>query len=290
MAATLLEAPTVWELVRRRADATPDQPMLIDGSDRTMTFGEFAARAERVAAGLHELGVGAGTRVTWQLPTRIESVLVAMALARLGATQNPIIHLYREREVGAVLRQSRPEFFVVPGMWRDRDFGAMAKGLAAEQETPPEIVVVQDEQVPDADPGAVPPPPTDGDEVRWIYYTSGTTSEPKGVRHTDKTLMAGGLGLAVALDMQPGDVGSMAFPFSHIAGPDYLFMMFAAGFPAVLVEAFVPADAIEVFRRHGVTMVGGGTAFYSMFLTEQRKTPDQRFIPTLRQISGGGAP
>src|SRR5438270_12755760 len=117
MVAALLEAPTVWELVRRRAAATPDQPMLIDAADRRVTFGEFADRTERVAAGLHALGIGAGTRVTWQLPTRIESVLVAMALARLGATQNPIIHLYREREVGAVLRQSRPEFLVVPGIW-----------------------------------------------------------------------------------------------------------------------------------------------------------------------------
>src|SRR4051812_24565719 len=85
--ADLLEAPTVWELVRRRAELTPDQPMLIDATDRTLTFGEFAARAERVAAGLQALGVKPGTRVTWQLPTRIESVLVAMALARLGAVQ-----------------------------------------------------------------------------------------------------------------------------------------------------------------------------------------------------------
>src|SRR4051812_6126590 len=289
--AELLEAPSVWELVRRRAELTPDQPMLIDVADRRLSFGEFAARAERVAAGLQQRGIGPGTRVTWQLPTRIESVLVAMALARLGAVQNPIIHLYREREVGAVLRQSTPEFYVVPGVWRDRDFGAMAKALAAELPTPPEIVVVQDEDLPDGDPASLSAPPTDGDAVRWIYYTSGTTSEPKGVQHTDKTLMAGGLGLAVALDMQPDDVGSMAFPFSHIAGPDYLFMMFAAGFPAVLIEAFVPAEAMEVFRRHSVTMIGGGTAFYSMFLAEQRKAPDDKpFIPTLRQISGGGAP
>jgi cyclohexanecarboxylate-CoA ligase len=289
--ADLLEAPTVWELVRRRADRSPDQPMLIDGADRRLSFGEFAGRAERVAAGLRALGIGPGSRVTWQLPTRIESVLIAIALARLGAVQNPIIHLYREREVGAVLRQSKPEFFVVPGQWKDRDFGAMARTLGAELDSGPEVVVVQDEDAPDGDPATLPPAPTDGDEVRWIYYTSGTTSEPKGVRHTDKTLMAGGLGLAVALDMQPDDVGSMAFPFSHIAGPDYLFMMIAAGHPAVLIESFVPAEAMEVFRRHNVTMIGGGTAFYSMFLTEQRKTPEQKpFIPTLRKISGGGAP
>ena len=289
MSAPLLEAPTVWELVRRRAEASPDVPMLIDEADRVVTFAEFARRAEHVAAGLQAIGVGQGTTVAWQLPTRIESVLIAIALARLGARQNPILHLYQEREVGAVLRSSRPSHFIVPGMFRDRDFTSMAKSLLRAVDGC-ELIVVQDGDVPDGDPSALPPPPESGDEVRWVYYTSGTTSEPKGVQHTDQTLMAGGRGLAAAADMSPDDVGSMAFPFAHIAGPDYLFMMLAAGFGAVLIEAFVPASAIETFKRHGVTMVGGGTAFYSMFLAEQRKTPGSRFIPTLRKISGGGAP
>jgi acyl-CoA synthetase (AMP-forming)/AMP-acid ligase II len=288
---TLIEAPTVWELVRRRAEATPDVRMLIDAADRTVTFGEFATKVERVAAGLLARGVEPGTPVTWQLPTRIESILIAIALARLGALQNPIIHLYREREVGAVLRASKPKFFVIPGQWRDRDYTAMAATIASDLATSPELIVVQDDGLPDGDPSTLPAPPDNGDDVRWIYYTSGTTSEPKGVRHTDQTLMAGGRGLALALDMSPDDIGSMAFPFSHIAGPDYLFMMIAAGFPAVLVEAFVPSDAVELFIKNGVTMIGGGTAFYSMFLAEQRKAPESKpFIPTLRKIAGGGAP
>src|SRR4051812_18296653 len=179
MTAALLEAPTVWELIRRRGEASPDHPMLIDAADRWVTFGEFAARTERVAAGLHARGIGPGTTVTWQLPTRIESVLVAMALARLGTVQNPIIHLYREREVGAVLRQSRPQFFLVPGTWKDRDFEAMAKSLVAELPDQCEVITLQDDDVPEGDPSTLPPPPADGDDVRWVYYTSGTTSDPK---------------------------------------------------------------------------------------------------------------
>jgi acyl-CoA synthetase (AMP-forming)/AMP-acid ligase II len=81
----------------------------------------------------------------------------------------------------------------------------------------------------------------------------------------------------------------MAFPFSHIAGPDYLLMMLSAGFAAVLVESFVPAEAVAAYRELGVTMCGGSTAFYQMFLAEQRKTPDTPIIPTLRIMSGGGA-
>ena len=85
-------------------------------------------------------------------------------------------------------------------------------------------------------------------------------------------------------------MGSIAFPFAHIAGPDYLVMVLAIGFPAVLLESFVPDVAVEVFSRHGVTMAGGSTAFYMAYLNEQRKQPGEKIIPTLRLLSGGGAP
>jgi cyclohexanecarboxylate-CoA ligase len=284
----LLEAATIWDLVRRRAEVSGERVMLLDTEGRTVTFAEFAVRAEQVAAGLQSLGVGAGTRVSWQLPTRIDTVLVSMALARLAAVQNPVLHLYREREVAAVLRQSRPELVLVPGVWREHDFVAMAQTVTAGIDPAP-IVVDLGNGLPVGDPATLLAPPASGDEVRWVYYTSGTTSEPKGVQHTDLTLMAGGRGLAHALDMSTDDLGSIAFPYSHIAGPDYLLMMLAAGFGAVLLEVFAPGDAVRTFRELGVTMCGGSTAFYQMYLAEQRRSPGVPIIPSLRLMSGGGA-
>jgi acyl-CoA synthetase (AMP-forming)/AMP-acid ligase II len=289
MTEKLLEAPTMWSLVEARAKASGDRTMLLDLAGGRLTFAQFADRCERVAAGLLAHGIGPGTTVTWQLPTRIDSVVVSFALARLGAVQNPVLHLYRDREVGAVLRAGRPEFVLVPGAWRDFDYAAMARRLGAELPTPPEVMDVG-AGLPEGEPATLPAPPDDGAAVRWVYYTSGTTSEPKGVQHTDQTLMAGGRGLAAALDMSADDIGSIAFPYSHIGGPDYLLMMLSAGFGAVLVEAFAPADAVAAYRDLGVTMCGGSTAFYQMFLAEQRKSPQDKAIPSLRLMSGGGAP
>ncbi|MFE5613791.1 class I adenylate-forming enzyme family protein [Streptomyces sp. NPDC056524] len=280
---TLGTSRTLWELVERRAALTPDRPVLLQ-EDRVLTFGELRERAERCAAGLYGRGVRPGTVVAWQLPTRIETAVLSFALARIGAVQSPVIPFYRDREVGFALRESKAEFFAIPGVWRGFDHTEMARRLGARG------VFEAYGSLPDGDPAVLPPPPADGTGVRWIYWTSGTTSDPKGVLHTDRSLIAGGSCLAHALHLTADDVGSMAFPYAHIAGPDYTVMLLLYGFPAVMFEHFALPGALAEYRRHGVTVAGGSTAFYSMFLAEQRKQPGRKLIPSLRLLAGGGAP
>lgn len=279
------DSRTLWELVERRAALTPDRPVLLQG-DRVLTFGGLRDRAERCAAGLYGMGVRPGTVVAWQLPTRIETAVLSFALARIGAVQTPVIPFYRDKEVGFALRESKAEYFAVPGVWRGFDHTEMARRLGARGI----FEAYGPESLPDGDPGILPPPPSSGTDVRWIYWTSGTTSDPKGVLHTDRSLLAGGSCLAHALRLTAEDVGSMAFPYAHIAGPDYTVMLLLYGFPAVMFEQFALPEALDEYRAHGVTVAGGSTAFYAMFLAEQRKQPGESIIPTLRLLAGGGAP
>ena len=237
----------MWELVDRRAAATPRRA---DADRRRRPARSRSASSGSGPSGsppaCTRLGVGDGHHGdagSCRRGSRPSSL--SMALARLGAVQNPIIHLYREREVGFALRQTGAALFLVPGEWRGFDYAAMARcrrRTGRSRRTSWSTV----RPAARGRPATLPPPPAGPatTPVRWIYYTSGTTSDPKGVQHTDQTLIAGGRGLAVALDMSPDDVGSIAFPFAHIAGPDYLVTMLASGFPAVLLEAFVPAEAV----------------------------------------------
>ena len=139
-AEAMLGAATLWELVVRRAEATPDARVLFDESDHALTFTGLRAAAERRAAALRAIGVDRGVVVSWQLPTRIDTIVTLLALSRLGAVQNPILHLYREREVRFAMAQLRPAIVLTPESWGGFEYGAMARALADELSLSPQIV------------------------------------------------------------------------------------------------------------------------------------------------------
>ena len=126
----LTGARTMWELVDRRAQVSPDHPLLIAADGETVTFGQFRDRVERVAAGLHDMGVTTGSVVSWQLPTRSTrwsspSHWPASAPSRTRSSTSTA-----SAEVGFALRQTGAELFVIPATWRGTDFAAIAERCA----------------------------------------------------------------------------------------------------------------------------------------------------------------
>lgn len=284
---------TLWELIEQRAAATPDRLMAQDEHGRTLTFGEYRGRCERVAAGLLELGAGPGVKVSWQLPTWLESLVLVGALGRLDAVQNPIIPILRYREVSFIARQTQARLLIVPSVWRGFDYRAMAEEIAAEN--PGSKVLVCDRDLPEADVGSLPPPPATPDDpaelpVRWLFYTSGTTADPKGAQHTDKTVMAAAVGMIRALELSPDDRGAIVFPFTHIGGITWLMAGLMVGCAQLVVEAFDPVSTISLMRQFDVTLAGAGTAFHQAYLAAQRSNPSEPLFPHVRAFPGGAAP
>ena len=290
----MLEARNIWDLVVRRAEETPDREMAVDERGRRLTFGEYRERAERAAAGLAGHGVADGSVVSWVQPTTLEAMVLFGALRRLGAVQNPILPIYREREVGFIVRQAGSRLLVVPSAWRGFDYEAMARGVT--DGTGTEVVVV-DDALPEGDPATLPPAPdddaaADGDvPVRFIYYTSGTTAEPKGARHGDRTLRTASIGMSERLGLAEDDRFAFVFPITHVAGGVYTYAALAYGLTFVLDQAFDPATTIDLLRREDVTQAGAGTFFHQTYLAAQRALPEgERLFPHVRTFPGGGAP
>jgi acyl-CoA synthetase (AMP-forming)/AMP-acid ligase II len=261
--------------------------MAVDESGREMTFGEYRTRVLRAAAGLAELGVRPGDVVTWQLPTWLESMVLVGAISRLGATQNPILHIFREREVGFCVKEGGAKLLVAPSEFGGFDFEGMARGIAGGLDGVE--VLVCDRSLPEADPSNLPPAPTDGDEVRWLFYTSGTTADPKGARHTDLTIRAEAAGMVERLEITDADRNALAFPFPHIGGIAWLYASLMTGCQNILFQAFVPDLVVKVLGEQGVTLAGSGTVFHQVYLNAQRQS-DTPIFPNVRAFPGGGAP
>jgi acyl-CoA synthetase (AMP-forming)/AMP-acid ligase II len=286
----MLEARTLWELIEKRAEVTPDARMVVDERGESLTFGGFREQAERAAAGLLAMGVHEGTVVSWQLPSWNESIVLVAALSRLGAVQNPILPIYREREVGFIVRQARSKLLFVPSEFRGFDFAEMARTIADGVDGL--SVKVSDRALPDGSPLALEPPPTASAEppVRWLFYTSGTTADPKGAQHTDATIAAAARGMAERLGLTENDRHSLVFPFTHIGGIIWLFSGLMSGCTNILDEAFNPETTIPLLQREGVTLAGSGTFFHLAYLKAQRENASQPLFPNVRAYPGGGAP
>jgi acyl-CoA synthetase (AMP-forming)/AMP-acid ligase II len=288
----MLEGRTLWELIERRAAATPDAEMAVDEERRRLTFSAYRVECEKAAAGLADLGLAEGDVVSWQLPTWFESLVLVGALARLGVTQNPILPIYRKREVGFVARQAGTKLLVVPSTWKNFDFAGMANEIAGEVDGLD--VLLCDRSLPHGDPATLTPPPATPDDpddlpVRWLFYTSGTTADPKGARHTDATIAAIAKGMGERYEVNATDRGAMVFPFTHIGGITWLLTGLQFGSASIMVEAFDPATTVPFLAEEGVTLAGAGTPFHMVYLAAQRQNPDVALFPDVRAFPGGGA-
>ena len=287
----VLRDQVLWQLIERRAGLTPNRRLAVDEAGRALTFAEYRDSCERLAAGLAARGIGVDSRVSWQLPTWIESLVLIGALARLGAVQNPMLPIYREREMRFITNQFAPTLWIVPSTWRGFDYEAVAQRIVADQPGMQILVVARGEALPEGDPAtlqafAAPPPAT----TRWVFYTSGTTADPKGARHADSGAIAAAHGVIERNDITEDDVSAIVFPITHIGGVLSLLESLATGSSFVLIEAFDPATSIPIIAGAGTSLVGAGTPFFLAYLAAQRAQPGVPLFPRARMFPGGGMP
>ncbi|ORW41671.1 cyclohexanecarboxylate-CoA ligase [Mycobacterium paraense] len=287
---------TYWGLIAEAAQRGSGRPLLADDHGRSLTAMQFHDAACATAAAFAQRGIGPGTVVSWQLPTTIEAAVVMAALARLGAVQNPIIPILREHEVGFITAQLSSEFLVVPEFWHGFDYGGMARALAAQRGF--EVIAVDlatppaggEIRLPRAGADALGPPPAPARDTRWIYYSSGTTASPKGIRHADASVMAPAAGLVDKMGIAGSDVDPVAFPIAHIGGAVMLAVGLFTGMRLALFEVFDPATTPLAIAAHNPTFLGMATPFFLAFLEAQRRHGPEPLFPSVRGGLAGGAP
>jgi acyl-CoA synthetase (AMP-forming)/AMP-acid ligase II len=289
----LLPIPACWwELIEQRAERAPEREFLSDERDRTMSFGEYRDRSLEVAAGLLELGVRPGDVVSWQLPTTMEGAVLMAALSRIGARQNPIIPILRRTEVALITAQLQSEWMFVPGTYRGFDYVAMAHEAIGERPcTIVDTTTFSGElRLPLGDVSTLPPLSNPGDDVRWYFYSSGTTATPKGAMHTDRSAMHGSVAQVDYIGASSEELLPLAFPITHIGGVMMLTTYLRTGSRLLFLESFDPMSSPEYMAARGATRLGSATPFFRAYIDAQLRHGDEPLFPDLHHLQAGGAP
>ncbi|CAN7407603.1 cyclohexanecarboxylate-CoA ligase [Acidovorax sp. LjRoot38] len=273
------------------------------GATTRFTYRELARMADRIAVGLSRLGVGRGDIVACQLPNWWQFTLIYLACSRIGAVMNPLMHIFRERELSFMLQHGEAKVVIAPQTFRGFDFEQMITALQPTLPHLKHVVVVggsgansfdallsgpEWEQQPDAQAilTAHRPGP---DEVTQLIYTSGTTGEPKGVMHSANTVMANIIPYAERLHLGADDVVLMASPMAHQTGFMYgLIMPILLQASAVLQDVWEPTKAIALINAEKASFTMASTPF----LTDLARTVADSgvAVPSLRTFLCAGAP
>jgi len=292
--------------------ACPDKPALTalrveTGELHRFTYRELARMADRIAVGLTRLGVGRNDIVACQLPNWWQFTLTYLACSRIGAVMNPLMHIFRERELSFMLKHGEAKVAIAPKIFRGFDFEQMITGLKPSLPHLQHVVAVggtgahsfeallsgpEWENAPDAQEILTRHRPGP-DDVTQLIYTSGTTGEPKGVMHSANTVMANIIPYARRLHLDAEDVILMASPMAHQTGFMYgLMMPIMLKASTVLQDVWEPRKAIELIRSERVSFTMASTPF----LTDLARTVGEDVkaggagVPTLRTFLCAGAP
>jgi 3-phosphoshikimate 1-carboxyvinyltransferase len=301
------------------------------GGTRVWTWEELDREADKTAALLLELGVEPGETVAYQLPNWGEFVILTLACMKIGAITCALMPIFREREIGFALRRSKARVLVVADEFRGRrhaeEVAAMLAGAAASRngadgngasvdgDGP---LAVEHVLVVSAD-GAPALPKTEG--ARWhdfaaavagqepdtaaivarkpgptalsqLFFTSGSTGEPKGVLHRYDALTRAAMMEVEHLGLGRDDTIFIPTPLAHQTGLLYgMWLSFALGSTQVIQDVWDARRGAAALREWDGTFVQAATPFLAD-LVRTVETGEEPAPPALRifVVTGAAVP
>ena len=263
---------TMYTLLAGHARLRPGAYALRD-STRRITWLQLLAWVDALAADLHAAGLKRGQRVSVWLPNCAEAVAVFLACSRNGYVCNPSLHQnYTVGEITQLLERIQSAvLFAQPGYGADADRAdvfAAARALPAMKRV---YRLVPGGTTGDAggDGAAFPPlgkaPPADAapdpdlnpDKIVYLAFTSGTTGLPKGVLHSDNTLLANGRAMVRDWHHNDQTILFSHSPLSHHIATVAIEQSLVAGFEVVVNDLPPGMKPLDWIVETGATYVMG---------------------------------
>jgi fatty-acyl-CoA synthase len=242
---------------KKRAESLYGNKVGIVDGDVRLTYREFSERADRLSNALSGLGVGRGDRVAWLGYNSHQLLEAYYGVVQMGAVLLPLNIRLTPQEIAFILNDSESV-----ALFYNRDFLPMVEALRSHAPTIKHYVSLEGEAGNDADyerlisastAGFTPPDDIKDDELAELFYTSGTTANPKGVMMTHRNLYLHALQVMAGLAIKDTVVQLHTIPLFHVNGWGTPHTITGVGGRHVVVKKFDPAQVLELIQQERVT-------------------------------------
>ena len=283
----------IGKLLTKSARTFPENLAIAYGA-KELTYAEFNARANRLANGLNKLDVQQGDNVAvlmYNCPEMLESMFASF---KMGCGTIPINFRLHPREFAYIINHSEAKAVII-----SPEFSEALIDIRDDLPQVNYIISVSEAQDPFLDYETVLSAESDQfeeadvapDDVAWLFYTSGTTGQPKGAMLTHRNLL--GMTMNFYADMCPGfgpnDVALHAAPLSHGSGC-YALPNIGKAAANVILEAksFDPEQVLKTIERYRVTNMFAAPTMIKLLIDSP--AADQYDHSSLKALNYGGAP
>ena len=270
----------------RSASTLPEKAALISGIANSVSYRDFARRAAACAAALHDrFGCRPGDRVAILAGNQPEYLEALYGIWWAGGAAVPINAKLHPREAAFIVADAAASVCFVSPEWRAA-LESMPTGLPASMR----LISLESEEFAAIKSGAtMPMTARNPDDLAWLFYTSGTTGNPKGAMLSHRNLAAMTFNYFTDVDsIDIGDCILHAAPVSHGSGL-YNFAHVLRGAAQVFPESggFDCAEIIELLKSHrGMTMFAAPTMVKRLTEHVQAHGGDTHNLKTI--VYGGG--
>jgi acyl-CoA synthetase (AMP-forming)/AMP-acid ligase II len=248
----------------------------------------IVAAGRRAGTRLAAMGIGRGDIVGVMLPNWREWLVTCVATQQAGAVMLPIVSIYGAKELGFILRQSKAKMLITPGQWRRVDYSVLVQDCGALPDLMHHVTLGEAFVALEAEGEIAAPVTKKPDDLALLFYTSGTTADPKGVMHSSKTILSELSSQQASRADIANEVILSPWPPGHVAGALSLLRFLAYGVPIVAMEQWNASAAAQLIDRHKVT-TSSGTPFHLTGLVEAADSSGHS-LSSLRNYIVGAAP
>jgi len=266
---------------RRDPAATAVTQCGLDGSARSLTYGELADAKHELASVLRAAGVGPGQRVAVAVPRSLEQVVALVAIVGAGGAYVPLDLAYPDERLEYILADAAPQVVLVEREQRDRFTRLLARAGVRTR-----VLVRGDEPSPAT---TEPGPEAGWHDPAYVIYTSGSTGRPKGVVVPHSSVVTLLANTRPAMDFGPHDIWVQFHSFSFDFAVWELWGALAHGGELLVPEYGLtrsPVDFHRLVRERGVTVLNQTPSAFYQFIEADRHAGEP--LPALRRVIFGG--